>query len=145
MEVTFKWSLSYRDEVEYKVFGSPVARSLEVYRCNHPSMMEYIRSDFNGDAAEFERIVIARQGGVIIRYSDQASYPRWTPELYQAFVSWLGSDYERHKENWRVKCLQYGWEFEFEPAPAVPRPIYYNFELHTYVTEPWFAGDRAAA
>ncbi|RZU28951.1 hypothetical protein [Edaphobacter modestus] len=134
---TFKWYCSYRDEVEYKVHCHAAVRSLEAYRCQ-PDMLDHIRKDFNGDADEFERTVVARQGGVIIRFSDLPGYPRWTPEFYRAFTEWLISDHAAADADWKATCARMGHAYEPSKMAPIPRPIYWDEEQRTYLTEPWF-------
>lgn len=154
MPVTFVWKCSYQNELEYQVVGDLPVRSIEVYsECTH-GLLDYQRKIYNGDAAEFERTMVARQGGVLIRYVEvpynAASYwndRRWTQSFYQAFVQWLKDDHARQLEEMARRRVRYGYTLEEYPVPEprpIPRPIYYDPESKGYQVEPWFEPQMAA-
>jgi hypothetical protein len=99
----------------------------------------------NGDATAFERNILSRQGGAVIRavYGDHESYPyRWTPEAYALFVGELYRMRADYMADYALKVEKYGLADWGEPAPMrpVPRPIYFDrsMEQNRFQVEPWF-------
>jgi hypothetical protein len=149
MAITFKWRLSYQNEVEYEVFGHPTVTRIEVYSyCRH-GLLEFQFRDFNGGPEEFRRYMVARQGGLKVewvndRWSGEASYwanRRVTRELYDAFVAWQAAEHSAYLVKHEARRVELGWTREEYPvgnSPAIPRPIYWCPEFHGYLTEPWY-------
>lgn len=154
MVITFKCKCSYQNEVEYAVFGHEFVRRIEAYReCSH-GLLDYQRSSFNGGSEEFERIMVARQGGVMIRWIDksynEATYwadHRWEPEFYQAFVQWLNDEHASYLVEHERRRIARGWtleEYPYEKQNPIPRPMFYNPETKGYEVEPWFQPEMAS-
>ena len=63
-----EFHLSYQDQVCYDVYGHDTVRQIETYNAN-PYTLNYMRESFNhnGDATAFERNILSRQGGAVIR------------------------------------------------------------------------------
>jgi hypothetical protein len=156
MAVTFKWYCSFQNELEYEVFGHPFIRRIEAYRECHHGMLDYQRSTYNhnGNSEEFERIMVARQGGVMIRSIDKsynaATYwadHRWEPEFYQAFVQWLKDEHASYLVEHERRRIARGWtleEYPYEEQSPIPRPMFYNPETRGYEVEPWFQPEMAS-
>lgn len=93
--------------------------------------IEYYRRIFNhcGDPESFERNVISAIGGVSLR----GKIERWTPELWMDFLASLDREWESYLD-WhkRQKFLSQAIERE-----AYPRPIYFDHQQSTWLTEPW--------
>jgi len=142
MTTTFKWFCSYFDTVEYKVFGSTPVRSLEIHHGSE-DCLNYMKSihNYNGDPTSFDREVVSAQGGASIHYSEGQGLPyHWTPELYDAFVSYLRARHEDSQRQTGDMYDRYGVPQEarhFETL-FIPRPIFFNFDTRLYETEPWF-------
>lgn len=71
MAISFDWKGSYQNEAEYGVRGHSTVRTIEAYSECRFGLLEYQRKHYNGDDAEFERIMVARQGGVLVRSVDK--------------------------------------------------------------------------
>jgi hypothetical protein len=151
MAITFRWKLSYQNEVEYEVFGHPLVTKLEVYsECRH-GLLEYQFRDFNGGAEEFRRYMVARQGVKVEAVNDswqgEASHyanRRMPQELYEAFVAHLRDSHAAYLVEHEAKRVKMGWTHEEYPpceAREIPRPIYWSPEFHGYLTEPWFRSE----
>jgi hypothetical protein len=129
----FHWNLSYQDQVEYEVYGADIQK---VERYNGSAYcLAYMRSWYNGD---FERDVLARQGGVAVTVPILA---RWTEEEYQAFEQFWQEVHERDCIN--IACLREkykGYEEFFQPPELqpCPRPIFWDNDGKTWATEAWF-------
>jgi hypothetical protein len=148
MNVRFEWKCSYQNEVEYAVHGHNV-RSIEAFSECKFGLLEYQRSTCNYTSEEFELIMVARQGGAVIRYTASPyistehywAERRWSPEFYAAFVQHLNDSHEAYIAEHERRRIARGWtleEFPIEPMQAVPRPIYYDPETKGYKVEPWF-------
>lgn len=142
---------SYQDLCEYRVFNQPGVERIEVYR-SHPFTNEYMEKTFNhcGDPTAFERNVLSRQDGAVIRYAyvpGQHS-PRWTPELYRAFADALKANREAEEKKWAAICERNGYDPNVErldPPKPIPAPKYWDEEAKRYQTEPWYTEQTAAA
>jgi hypothetical protein len=154
MALTFKWYCSYQNEVEYKVFGHEFIRRIEAYSECHHGLLDYQRSTFNGGDDEFERVMVARQGGVFIRWIDrpynEATYwtdHRWTPEFYQSIVQWLKDEHASYLVEHDRRRIARGWtleEFPYQEQTPIPRPMFYNPDEKRYEVEPWFQPEMAS-
>ena len=155
MAISFQWTVSYQNEVEYKVFGHPFVRRIETYSECRFGLLEYQREHYNGDDAEFERTMVARQGGTLVRYvekpyRDTETYwkdHRFPQDLYSAFVQWLKDErakYLREHEQHRVRGGYTKEEYPPCERYPIPRPMFYNPETKGYEVEPWFTPEMAA-
>ena len=154
MAIRFDWRLSYQNEQVYSVYGHPTVTEIERYSVCRFGLLEYQRSTYNHQGPEdFERIMVARQGGVRItrvnQYHNAERYyadRRWTPEFYQTFVQWLKDRHAAYLVEHEARRLRNGYTVEeFPPceAPEIPRPIYYDPETKGFLTEPWFTPEVA--
>ena len=139
-----EFHLSYQDQTCYDVYGHDTVRQIEAYDAE-PYMLNHIHSTFNhnGDSTAFERNILSRQGGAVIRAvhgGHDNSFPyHWTPEVYALFV---GERYHMHAdylEHHARKVKQYGADYG-EPAPMrpLPLPMYFDMDSKRYQVEPWF-------
>jgi len=149
MAISFHFYCSYQNELEHTVFGHPFIKRIEAYSVCRHGLLDYQRNSYNGDADEFERIMVARQGGVFIRYvekpyRDTPSYwedYRWPQEFYQAFVQWLKDEHAKYIVEHEQRRNSRGYteeEFPVLDMPPIPRPMFYNHESMRYDVEPWF-------
>jgi hypothetical protein len=156
MAITFHFYCSYQNELEYEVHGHPFIKRIEAYSECRFGLLEHQRKDFNGDADEFERIMVARQGGVLIRhvdkpYRDTPSYwedHRWSQELYSAFVKWLDDEHAKYLVDHEQRRARSGYTEEEFPATEmrpIPRPMFFNPESKRYEVEPWFHSEPQSA
>ena len=138
-----KFHLSYQDQVCYDVWGHDTVRQIETYSAP-AHMIEYMRSTFNhcGDPTSFERNILSRQGGAVIRavHRDSSNFPhRWTPEVYGLFVANLYRQRAERVAYHARKAAQYGADWPaLEPMRPVPVPLYFDMVTRRYETEPWF-------
>ena len=139
-----EFHLSYQDQTCYNVCGHNTVRQIETYSAPQHTL-EHMRSTFNhgGDATAFERNILSRQGGAVIRAvhgGPDNSFPyRWTPEVYALFVGEryrMRADYLAHHAK-MVKKHGAEWG-EPEPMPAIPRPMYFDRNSKRFQVEPWF-------
>lgn len=148
--MNFRWKLSYQNEQEYEVFGHPTVTRIEAYSdATAFGLLDYQKKTCNYTSEEFERIMVARQNGVIIRHVD-APYTtteaywaarRWTPELYNAFVKHLTDAHAEYLAEHERRRIARGWtleEYPIQEMRPIPRPIYYDADTKGYLTEPWF-------
>lgn len=104
MAISFAFKCSYQNEVEYEVIGHPFVKRIEAYSECRFGLLDYQRAHYNGDNAEFERTMVARQGGVLIRYVDKPYWDtktywndhRFPQDLYSAFVQWLKDQHAQY-------------------------------------------------
>jgi hypothetical protein len=154
MAISFRWKLSYQNLLEYEVHGHPFIKRIEAYSVCLYGLLEYQRQTFNGYDAEFERTMVARQGGVIIRSIDKPfnesrfwADHRWPQEFYLAFVQWLKDEHARYLVKHELRRSQCGYtieEFPTSEMSPIPRPIFYNPDAKTYEVEPWFKPEMAS-
>jgi hypothetical protein len=139
---------SYQDLCEYQVTGCPEVERVEVYREDRWTN-DYMLKDHNhcGDPTSFERNVLSRQGGAVIRYAwrhgQPFTHPRWTQDNYAAFVQALRDDRRESERKWSAICDRHGWEEErnsLEPMRPIPAPKYWDTISNRYETEPWYDG-----
>ncbi len=149
MAISFHFTCSYQNQTEYDVYGHPFIKRIEAYSVCSGYLLKYQRQSFNGDDAEFERTMVARQGGVKLdyvdkRYVDTATYwadYRWPQDLYLAFVQWLKDEHAKYLAEHEHHRVKYGFTLEEYPAleaRPIPRPIFYSPASKRYEVEPWF-------
>ena len=142
--MTFHWFLSYQNLTEYNFSGGRI----EVHREICDWTMEYRRRDHNGDADSFKRNVLDAIGGAVVRWSGSrplATWNRWDPDLYAAFVAHLVAANERDAAH-LAKCRAEHPDINFPDRPfVIPRPIYWDMQANHWQTEPWFAEQAVAA
>jgi hypothetical protein len=147
MQTRFEFQCSYQDLMAYEVIGHADIFSVETYRRDERGL-EYMRSTFNhcGDPTSFERNILSRQGGAVIR-SHKNYQAHWTPEFYAEFVLWLHAKYVEAKKKWATTCEHYGWgEAElkqFEDMRPIPKAMYWSQEASTFLVEPWWTENHA--
>ena len=140
---TLQFHLSYQDQVCYDVLGHDTVRQIELYSASLHTIA-YMRSTFNhnGDSTSFERNILSRQGGAVIRsvHSDRARYPyRWTPEVYRLFVGELYRMRAGYLQHHAQMAAKYGADWpEVSPMDPVPVPMYFDLATRRFETEPWF-------
>ena len=132
----FRFRCSYRNSVSYTVYGTSETSEIEQYT---PLgwLEESEKRWYNGTPAEYEADVVARIGGVANRTGDY----RMSQPLWEAFKAWL---IEQHAEQC-ARILAHPEKYgDWKPEPlSIPRPIYWDFTLHTWTTEPWYVGELA--
>jgi hypothetical protein len=154
MAISFHWKLSYQNELEYDVLGHSSIKRIEAYSVCRHGLLEYQRQNFNGDGAEFERMMVARQGGVIIRSIDkpfnESSFwadHRWPQDFYLTFVKWLKNEHASYLVEHERRRVRRGYTIEEYPLSEmspIPRPIFYNPDSKAYEVEPWFKPEMAS-
>ena len=141
-----EFHLSYQDQTCYDVYGHDTIRQIEAYSAPQHTL-DYMRESFNhnGDATAFERNILSRQGGAVIRAVHGLSEPfpyRWTPEAYALFVGELYRMRADYMADYARKVEKYGLADWGEPElmRPVPRPIYFDrsMEQNRFQVEPWF-------
>jgi hypothetical protein len=141
-----EFHLSYQDQVCYDVYGHDTVRQIETYNAN-PYTLNYMRESFNhnGDATAFERNILSRQGGAVIRAVHGLSEPfpyRWSMGTYALFVGELYRMRADYMADYARKVEKYGLADWGEPElmRPVPRPIYFDrsMEQNRFQVEPWF-------
>jgi hypothetical protein len=152
--IRFAWKCSYQNEVEYEVYGHEYVRRIEAYRECKFGLLDYQRKSYNGTAEEFERMMVGRQGGIMIRYADRpwrgdADYwaaHQWPQDLYEAFVAWLREVRAKYLVEHEARRQRLGWTHEEFPVieeEPIPRPMHYNPNTQGYEVEPWFLPEMA--
>ena len=155
MAISFAFKCSHQNEVEYEVIGHPFVKRIEAYSECRFRLLDYQRAHYNGDNAEFERTMVARQGGVLIRYVDKPYRDtetywhdhRFQQDLYSAFVQWLKDQHTQYLVEHQRRRVRSGYtEEEYPPCERNPiaRPMFYNPESQGYEVEPWFTPEMAA-
>ncbi len=150
MATIFQMKGSYENQAEYSVFGHSSVRRIVAYS-EDALVLEYQRKYFNGSAEEFERNMVARQGGVAIigTYKPLSVNPheyRWPQEFYLVFVQWLKYKRAAYQVEHERRRVERGWtieEFPFVERSPIPRPIFFNHETKCFETEPWFLPEMA--
>ena len=141
-----QFHLSYQDQVCYDVFGHDTVKQIEAYSAPQHTL-DYMRTTFNhnGDATAFERNILSRQGGAVIRAVHGLSEPfpyRWSMGAYALFVGELYRMRADYMADYALKVKKYGLADWGDPEPMrpVPNPIYFDrsMELNRFQVEPWF-------
>jgi hypothetical protein len=155
MTISFHFYCSYQNEVEYLVSGHAYVKRIEAYsECRH-GLLDYQRQSFNGNSDEFERIMVARQGGVLVRYVDKPyrdtptywADHRFPQELYLAFVQWRKDEHAKYLLEHEKRRVSRGYtneEYPLGDPDPLPRPMFYNPESLGYEVEPWFQPEMAS-
>lgn len=148
MRIRFECKGSYQDTMGYTIYGVSERASIDVFQGNS-HQLEYMERTHNhcGDVTSFERNVLSRQGGAVLRIDGTQAH--WTPDLYRTFVEWLTQRYADGLAQWTAKCERNGWGAEdlaaYGPMAAIPRPMYFDHEAKRYQVEDWFKSVTLAA
>lgn len=131
----FQWSCSYLGDVFYKVHGVQGIYEVRVHN-QDARTLAYYQGIFNhnGDPTSFYRNVVSAVGGADLHGH------RWTPELWHAFIEFLGL---KHEDYLRWHEARVYLESPPNPRDPAPRPIFWNGVQ--FETEPWHVESAKAA
>jgi hypothetical protein len=144
----FEQKSSQLDSTEYAIIGYSAAKTITAYS-GKQHVLAFMRSKYNGhsDPTAFERLVLSRQGGAVIKiFGAEWGQAHWPKGVYKEFVEWLEESYHNKRKQWEEMSKRRGWDADmFEKMDPIPKPMYFDGIRNLYKVEPWFLEEEVKA
>jgi hypothetical protein len=136
-----------QDGIEYAIVGSTRGKTITVYS-GKKYVLESMRFRYANlpDPTTFDRLVLSRQGGAVIKlFGAEWGQSHWPKTVYREFVEWLVESYRSRRKLWDEMCRRRGWDPDmFEAMEPIPKPMYFNGIRNRYVIEPWYLDENSS-